>query len=722
MFKFNPRADNDAWRTIRGFVYQVEITIERWLNLDPNDQLELEAGEDIDLVVPDLYEYKRRLEQVKSKNRRVTLRSRSVLESIVNFHAHLIRNPDLNLTFRFVTNAGIAKESRLPRPFPIPLLTAWNHIASDSVEPGIGLGASVASIRACLESYDTAEPNAASKAVRKFSLSPEFSSFVSTATLEGLTHFIKKMEWATSQLEPENIQDVLKRTIAKRWGVDDSKATIIYQNLFYAVFKLLTTPGKKILAYADIEAILVQCQEAPEGAFSRLISQLANLDSRLKGVEDDHADLDRKIKILEVKVDQKIRLIESGLYRPERIRSGDGRPWADSLHTATHGKQSDEPHIISLLESVSAENRPLPGYVLEALFPDNGLLLGPGGECALWWLAARGFYARLTKICEYIYSQAKEPQPRSPERFRGVIWSILLTSYADSQRGLLRRATTSLRAIWPQVRRRVPSEALAWHFNVRSIIAGKMSHEQVATSLAERAILMAEMVGDYWLSITVRLRMLHRNDWHESEQGIRVNDGYFESLIAESQRGIKYVNVTARLHLEALKSATQVLHYSWRPEDFQRTLDQAQNTISLLSYLPDESERSRMISESARVKLHVINDPVAAIVGLREGLTILVKTGNLARLRYYLLWLAEAFVRTDDLPHAMVCIWAAKAIHNKLYGNVTTDMNLVERLESLYNDLIKKTTGVLRRPTFQLYDELAECTGIDATWWNGVLE
>ena len=47
---FIPVKNRDAWATIRGFVYQVDLTINRWLALTENQVLELEKGEDIDIV------------------------------------------------------------------------------------------------------------------------------------------------------------------------------------------------------------------------------------------------------------------------------------------------------------------------------------------------------------------------------------------------------------------------------------------------------------------------------------------------------------------------------------------------------------------------------------------------------------------------------------------------------------------------------------------------
>jgi len=44
----NPR--RDAWSAIRGFYYQIQLTVQRWLELSPHDQLFCERGEDIEVI------------------------------------------------------------------------------------------------------------------------------------------------------------------------------------------------------------------------------------------------------------------------------------------------------------------------------------------------------------------------------------------------------------------------------------------------------------------------------------------------------------------------------------------------------------------------------------------------------------------------------------------------------------------------------------------------
>ena len=75
--EFQPLPDRDAWGTIRGYVYQVDVTLLRWLDLNDSEQLALECGEDIDRIGPALErgeEIERLLEQIKYRERNITLR------------------------------------------------------------------------------------------------------------------------------------------------------------------------------------------------------------------------------------------------------------------------------------------------------------------------------------------------------------------------------------------------------------------------------------------------------------------------------------------------------------------------------------------------------------------------------------------------------------------------------------------------------------------------
>ena len=106
----------DPHATFAGFVFQVNVTILRWLNLQSGQHLELEAGEDIDLIqaaAAQGLEGTHLLEQVKQlRGKRLTLRSADALEAIANFCQHRSSRPGENLAFRFLTTTSASKERR----------------------------------------------------------------------------------------------------------------------------------------------------------------------------------------------------------------------------------------------------------------------------------------------------------------------------------------------------------------------------------------------------------------------------------------------------------------------------------------------------------------------------------------------------------------------------------------------------------------------------------
>src|SRR5262249_33867148 len=125
--------DRDAFATIRGYVYQVDLSLRRWLDLGENQQLELERGEDIDLVnraisATNMQEASRLLEQVKHREQNLTLRSPAALEALANAVEHLAANPGLDLRFCFTTNAGIGIERPCPFPNGAAGISLWEQV------------------------------------------------------------------------------------------------------------------------------------------------------------------------------------------------------------------------------------------------------------------------------------------------------------------------------------------------------------------------------------------------------------------------------------------------------------------------------------------------------------------------------------------------------------------------------------------------------------------
>src|SRR2546430_13054600 len=116
--EFKKIPDRDAYAVIRGFLYQVQITVRAWIQLPDDEVLEVEAGEDCDWVKLVTVEYyaqvERLLGQTKFRSRSLRFRSPEALMSLFHFYKHSRNNPDVQLRFRYITNAEPGSDRGVP--------------------------------------------------------------------------------------------------------------------------------------------------------------------------------------------------------------------------------------------------------------------------------------------------------------------------------------------------------------------------------------------------------------------------------------------------------------------------------------------------------------------------------------------------------------------------------------------------------------------------------
>ena len=108
-------APKSATAMLLGPRYEVTFTrsmrrSSRWAHLaEESDFLELERGEDLDIIGPAIWKgqkaTRRVLEQIKRLDGTITLRSKGALEALANFYEHLRANQQRDLFFRFSTTA-----------------------------------------------------------------------------------------------------------------------------------------------------------------------------------------------------------------------------------------------------------------------------------------------------------------------------------------------------------------------------------------------------------------------------------------------------------------------------------------------------------------------------------------------------------------------------------------------------------------------------------------
>ncbi len=296
MTPFARRRDRDAYATIRGFVYQADLTILRWLDLRTGQALELESGEDIDLVADalktDPFPIDRLLEQVKHLKSNLTMRSVVVLEAMANAIRHRNENVGHKLVIRFSTNARIGREQGLPAGTPagIGLLELW-----EKLRKGEDCGIPRADGYRLIKTFVLAirkPKNFNRKAWR------QLNDFFRTADETAIDDLILHVEWATGGFSGERMQPQIEaRLLALGKAVDAAQASQQYERLFLHLFKLLCQSGRKTLTPEDLahHLSLPTLSATDHAILLQVNDRLRLVELRLCSVEQLVYTLDRTV-------------------------------------------------------------------------------------------------------------------------------------------------------------------------------------------------------------------------------------------------------------------------------------------------------------------------------------------------------------------------------------------------------------------------------------------
>lgn len=287
---FNEIVNRDAWSTIRGFVYQVDLTVLRWLNLNDNQILQLERGEDIDIVNRDVtnVEITRELEQIKYRESNITLNNDTVLETLLNFHISRQINPGQTLLFRFVTNTdyGIERPAIFQKTGEAGI-KVWSDIFEafgvDDTHPDLLL------IKKHLSKkyQEQIEEQIKKKAKQEYiDQLKSFKAFLDAPV--GFADFLHSFEWSLKNDDAKTLSATIENAlIVKRYVTDTAHASAVYSRLFLYVFKLLTVDGLKQLTWADLksEIKMPALSETDQKVFQTIISLAKEMDGRIAALE-----------------------------------------------------------------------------------------------------------------------------------------------------------------------------------------------------------------------------------------------------------------------------------------------------------------------------------------------------------------------------------------------------------------------------------------------------
>lgn len=278
IFVTNPR--RDASPTIAGFVFQVNLTILRWIELQEGEHLELERGEDIDTVQngnDGITVEKRLLEQVKVRSgRSLTLRSEEALEALANFCSHRAANPAWNLKFRYVTTADSGVEQGWAGPDSgIETWTALQRGRYDDTTRCEAIAVLRTFLRSC------ARPERVSalawQALQQVLASDDDTQF---------SEVISAFEWGIGSGDYTQVEKQIVAALTR--GIEPDEASQAYEHLFAFVFRLLCQPDQKLLTRSQLTAELQAPLVTPaDRAILELVgNELGQMTVRIAAVEN----------------------------------------------------------------------------------------------------------------------------------------------------------------------------------------------------------------------------------------------------------------------------------------------------------------------------------------------------------------------------------------------------------------------------------------------------
>ena len=271
----------DASAAIAGYVYQVNVTVQRWLNLGPNEHLELEAGEDIDIVrrarADDASEAERDVEQVHRPARPLSLRSKKARQAIVNFCGHRNAREDVQLRFRFVTTAKAAREAGAAEPG----IVLWEGVRNSAAITPRDVAA-VEQIRQRLSGGPKPKGVSADEW-------ESFNTILGDTSPDKLKDVIRGFEWAMEQGDAEFYRAEASRRLSElRPGQSPAMIARIFTHLFAYVFGLLSQTGPKVLTADSLKSEL-NAPSVSEGdllAADWLLRRLEEIEGRLTELEE----------------------------------------------------------------------------------------------------------------------------------------------------------------------------------------------------------------------------------------------------------------------------------------------------------------------------------------------------------------------------------------------------------------------------------------------------
>ena len=344
--------NREAWPAIRGFAYQIDSTIIEWVKLAENQYLELELGEDIDIIIPNPNPEEsetRSTVQVKCINDPISLRSAAALKAVCSYVEHLNSNPGMPLKFRFLTTAIPASEHP-PEPLTcVPGIELWENIRTGVIESDERRAAtnSIAAFFRAMPSPSSVRPEI-------------WKALLDVVTYQaGFDRIVDGFQWSTGSEPAKGMEDHVQGLLVDHgFAVDTASARTQHDRLFVFLMRFLSRPkssASRRLSCVELSSCLESVNIQPHEqrvldevrrTRETIIDGLADIKRDLENVKTGIGDIKGSLESGHVRRESALRAVidNTSIKAPFELASTALLSWPRE----TRGKWLDRPELESL--------------------------------------------------------------------------------------------------------------------------------------------------------------------------------------------------------------------------------------------------------------------------------------------------------------------------------------------------------------------------------------
>lgn len=232
-------------------------------------------------------------------------------------------------------------------------------------------------------------------------------------------------------------------------------------------------------------------------------------------------------------------------------------------------------------------------------------------------------------------------------------------------------------------------------YNVMALIAEKNDDYSALPILTKKALDIYERTGASFCATDIKLRQLHKVDWKKCEnENTAVNHQEFLASMQKCYEDLHY-SETEKRYLQAMKSVYIALHCTWNNSLTENSEKEIVFASDYFKTINNISELARLLSERGRIRTNNYNDSDGGIKFLRQGLDFRMRSREMNRVRYDLIWLSQAYETNGNILYANLAALLSKYIHYSVLGlSASIDKGLLRKIDNVImksdiNELIK---------------------------------